>query len=51
MTTTAVTKCDLIPPPALVFCTQTDTWTDRQTDRVIPVYPKKHLFCGGMIMQ
>ena len=38
----------------LVFCTLTDTQTirhmDRQTDRLIPVYPQKHLFCRGIMM-
>ena len=40
----------------IVFCTQSDTWTDTrtdgqmegQTDRLIPVYPKKHWFYEGI---
>ena len=55
--TRAVTKCDLIPPPALwqtlVFCTQKDRHTDRRThgwtDKLIPVYPWKLSFCQGII--
>ena len=27
---------------------QTDGQTDRQTDRVIPIYPLKTTFCGGI---
>ena len=28
--------------------TQTDGQTHRRTDRLIPVYPRKHLFYGGI---
>ena len=37
----------------LVFCTQTYTWTlgypNQPTDKLIPVYPRKHSFYGGII--
>ena len=31
----------------LLFCTQVDGKTARRTDRLIPVYPHKLLFCAG----
>ena len=30
---------------------QTDTWTNKQTNRLFPVYTQKNLFCRGMIIQ
>ena len=55
ISTTAFTECDLIPPPGaltessiLYTDGHTDGPTHGRTDRLIPVYPRKNSFCGGI---
>ena len=57
MSTRVVPKCDLIPPVSTLTETSIlytgghkDTRTDGRKDRVIPVYPRKHSFCGGIMI-
>ena len=46
---TIETKCTLTQPYN-VSQVRADRRTHRRTDRLIPVYPRKHLFCGGLII-